>query len=148
MERLGAYLTGKQSTLGDYKNRIVKLVACHHPFGKELPDSCKDYHIEFCKLYQMVMTERNDALHQGAFARILTSHLVQLSTMLEDTLTMTIMADETKNYMTRNPVCAHPWQPVSFIRQTMLENSFSYIPVYMKKMAKRRSLGASSPITP
>lgn len=35
--------------------------------------------------------------------------------------------------MTRNPVCAYPWQPVSFIRQTMLENSFSYIPVYMKE---------------
>ena len=139
VERLGAYLTEKQLTLGGYKDHIVKLVACHHPLGKELPDSCKDYHIEFSKLYQMVMTERNDALHQGAFARILTSHLVQLSTMLEDTLTMTIMADEIKNYMTRNPVCAHPWQPVSFIRQTMLENSFSYIPVYMKSGEEEKS---------
>ena len=46
---------------------------------------------------------------------------------------MTIMVNEIGNYMTRHPVCAYPWQPISFIRQTMLENSFSYIPVYMKE---------------
>jgi hypothetical protein len=31
--------------------------------------------------------------------------------------------------MVRNPVCAFIWQPLSFIRQTILVNSFSYLPV-------------------
>lgn len=31
--------------------------------------------------------------------------------------------------MVQNPVCAELWQPLCFIRQTMLENSFSFLPV-------------------
>ena len=31
--------------------------------------------------------------------------------------------------MIRQPTVAEPWQPVSFVRQLMLENSYSYIPV-------------------
>ena len=31
--------------------------------------------------------------------------------------------------MVRNPVCAELWQPISFIRQQMLANSFSFLPV-------------------
>lgn len=30
--------------------------------------------------------------------------------------------------MVRDPVCAETWQPLSLIRQVMLENSFSYLP--------------------
>ncbi len=33
------------------------------------------------------------------------------------------------DFMVRNPVCASMWQPLSFIRQTMLTNSFSCLPV-------------------
>jgi hypothetical protein len=33
------------------------------------------------------------------------------------------------DFMVRDPVCAYPWQPISFIRQTMLVSSFSYLPV-------------------
>jgi hypothetical protein len=29
----------------------------------------------------------------------------------------------------REPVCAEPWQPISFVRHTMLENSFSFLPI-------------------
>jgi CBS domain-containing protein len=31
--------------------------------------------------------------------------------------------------MVPNPICAEVWHPLSFIRQTMLESSFSYLPV-------------------
>ena len=80
----------------------------------------------------MVMHGRNDALHQGAFARTLTLHLVEVALFLEDTL-MAITDRNITDYMVRNPVYAYAWQPVSFVRQMMLANSFSYIPVYMKK---------------
>lgn len=33
------------------------------------------------------------------------------------------------DYTVRNPVCAELWQPVSFVRQQMLANSFSFMPV-------------------
>ena len=34
-----------------------------------------------------------------------------------------------REFMVRDPVCASLWQPMSFIRQTMLENSFSFLPI-------------------
>ena len=33
------------------------------------------------------------------------------------------------DFMVRDPVCAHLWQPISLIRQRMLTNSFSCLPV-------------------
>ena len=37
--------------------------------------------------------------------------------------------DKVSDFMVRNPTCAAIWQPVSFIRQTMLATSFSCLPV-------------------
>ena len=36
---------------------------------------------------------------------------------------------EVGHIMVREPVCASLWQPISFVRQTLLANSFSYLPV-------------------
>jgi hypothetical protein len=33
------------------------------------------------------------------------------------------------DFVVRNPVCGEPWQPIAFLRQQMLANSFSYLPV-------------------
>lgn len=33
------------------------------------------------------------------------------------------------DFMVRMPVCGSMWQPLSFIRQTLLTNSFSFMPV-------------------
>jgi hypothetical protein len=43
---------------------------------------------------------------------------------------------QVSDFMVRNPVCAFMWQPLSFIRQTMLVNSFSYLPVPVEKEGK------------
>ena len=69
---------------------------------------------------------RNDALHQGACARHLANHAVQLALVLEDAL----MPSEPKvsDFMVRDAICAAHWQPISFVRQQMLANSFSYLP--------------------
>jgi CBS domain-containing protein len=34
------------------------------------------------------------------------------------------------DYMVRDPVCASPWQPVSLVRQQMLANNFTYLPIW------------------
>ena len=128
----------KAKGLGVYKKYITALVKKHHPLEKHREKKSKwtglyrDSHTAFGSLYDMVMHGRNDALHQGAFARTLTLHLVEVALFLEDTL-MAITDRNITDYMVRNPVYAYAWQPVSFVRQMMLANSFSYIPVYMKK---------------
>ena len=145
LERFGAYMFGggcckthdhkKRPSLGAYKECIKALVNEYHPLEKEREvwPSYRDCHTTFDSLYEMVRQARNDALHQGAVARNLTSHSVQLSLMLEDALMRASKSEQIKDYMVRNPVYAYAWQPVSFVRQMMLENSFSYIPVCMKK---------------
>ena len=122
--------------LDAYKECLIALVKKYHPLEKHRRKRWtrlyRNSHTAFGSLYEMVMHGRNDALHQGAFARILTLHLVEVALFLEDTL-MAITGRSIKDYMVRNPVRAHAWQPVSFVRQMMLANSFSYIPVYMNK---------------
>lgn len=138
-ERLGSFLTppppeksgGKTSNnnLDAYKKGIEDYIGNS---GSPLVSGLlTGWHIPFSKLYEVVRIARNDAMHQGAFARHLTMHTVQLSLILEDAL-MSNPIDLPNNvgdYMVRDPACASEWQPVSFIRQQLLVNSFSYLPI-------------------
>ena len=74
----------------------------------------------------------NDALHQGAFARHLTIHAIDLALILEDAL-RSFEEPRVSDYMVRNPLFAELWQPIGFIRQQMLANSFSFLPVLKGK---------------
>lgn len=125
LERIGALLNnGDGHGLRDYENAVIAFAA-KSPLGasKAIGPSS----IPFETLYTLVRRARNDALHQGAFARNLTVHATELAIVLEDAL----MADARiiRDFMVRTPVCASMWQPLSMVRQTMLSNSFSYLPV-------------------
>lgn len=123
LERLGSFLTGNIGTLGEYQKAIGKIA------GKS-PLAVVDYRslrIGFEDLYTLVREARNDALHQGAFARHLTSRVVELSIVLEDALVTKI--ETVSAYMVRDPMCCELWQPLSLIRQRMLANSYSFLPV-------------------
>ena len=130
LERMGSFLSKENAGLGKYKRCIVNLVKQNRPCHLR---PSKEYHIEFDRLYEMVQKGRNDALHKGAVARLMTSHSVQLSVMLEDTLMSIARSGKISDYMVRNPVCVYEWQPISFIRQIMLENSFTYLPFFRKE---------------
>src|SRR5262249_25063538 len=110
----------------DYFGAIQK-VARRSPLAEEIPKQQPEWHSPFSKLYTLVRQGRNDALHQGAFARHLTTHATQLAIALEDALMQEPL--KAREFMVTNPVCASLWQPMSFIRQTMLENSFSFLPI-------------------
>jgi CBS domain-containing protein len=125
-EKLGSFLKGKIGALGDYEGKIINL-ANESSLGKNIPKQYREFHSSAAILFNLVRDARNDALHQGAFARHLTTHAIELSVILEDALTN--MATNVSDFMVRNPVCAEMWQPLSFIRQQMLANSFSYLPV-------------------
>lgn len=87
VERLGSYVLGEHLDLGSYAKCISKLVENSQTnqwesgsaFGRSL-------RTPFGTLYDLVRLARNDALHQGAFARHLTKHAIELAIVLEDSL--------------------------------------------------------------
>ena len=44
--------------------------------------------------------------------------------------------NQVKHFMVKNPVCAQLWQSLSLIRETMLANQFTYLPVFVKEGGK------------
>jgi len=130
-ERLGCYLKGRAATLGKYKDELLAL-AEKSALGGNLDARLANWHTDKSVLYTLVNQARNDALHQGAGARHLTEHAIELALLFEDAL-MNRADDsmtELRDIMVRSPVVAEPWQPVSFVRQVMLTNSYSTLPVY------------------
>jgi hypothetical protein len=132
VERLGFLLTrsyrlkGEHGRLNDFAPCIEQFVAV----ADVAPDN-RDWHIPFAELFKIVRHARNDALHQGAFARHLASHAITLALIIEEAL-LDIVQLVVEHYMVRDPVCALAAQPLSFIRQVMLANSFSYLPAYLE----------------
>ncbi len=126
VERMGMFLKGKVDKLKGYRTNIEK-EAKRSPLACGVPGECPQLHIPFPELFDLVADGRNWAMHQGAVARHLANHATKLAIVLEDALMSGY--DKVRDFMVQNPVCAEMWQPLSFIRQTMLENSFSFLPV-------------------
>ena len=126
VERLGRQLWwNNRNGLGGFARCFQELVENHHPLAGKSAD---DYELTFAQRYDIVREARNDAMHIGAEARSLASHCVVLGTVLEDTLMAIACTRRIADYMTRGPVCAHEWQRIALIRQTMLEYSYSCLP--------------------
>jgi hypothetical protein len=128
LERLGFSETkGKVKGipgLGTYQSAIQS-IADQSPLSSHIPRQYKAWHSSFDELYNTVKMARNDALHQGVFARHLTTHAIQLALTLEDAFMSGL--SRVSEFMVRDPVCASLWQPISFVRQQMLANSYSYL---------------------
>lgn len=127
IERFGSALCGEIGALGPYREKIIAKAKIS-PLAEDIPTKHRDWHVPFAALSEMVKDARNDALHQGASARHLTAHATQLVLVLEDALNE--HATNVGDYMVRDPLCAYPWQPVSLVRQQMLANNFSYLPIW------------------
>lgn len=126
LEKLGSYLTGEFAGLASYRARLADLAGAS-AYKAKLPSRWPALHISFNRIYDSVVQARNDAMHQGAYARHLAKHGVEVVLILEDA----IMANATKaeEIMVPNPVTAESWQPVSHVRMTMLRESFSHLPI-------------------
>ena len=117
LEQVGQILAARVGPgLGAYRREIVEHA---NQVWKE-PD------VDFDRLFEVVKQARNTAVHDGAWARHLSSRLIDLFLALEEwnTSSMTHVSD----LMVRQPVVAHHWNLVAHIRQMMLANSFSTIP--------------------
>ena len=128
LERLGAFLRkGRGRGMWELRKHLAEL-AQTSPLA-EIGELHRAYHGPFPILFDLVRRERNSAMHEGVFARHLTQNAIQMSIILEDALAQHIPMNHVSNFMVRNPVCAEIWQPLSFMRQSMLANSFSFLPV-------------------
>ena len=129
LERLATHLTEKNAGLGDRENRKCIMELVRHGALEGEPAASGTGELCASELYDLVRNARNDAMHEGAFARNLAVHLVQLSVMLEDALVNRADGRKAKHYMMREPITAEPWEPIAFVRQKMLVHSFSHLPV-------------------
>ncbi len=128
LERMGSYLSPDGKGLADYETELAK-VAGKSALARQAPLANPDFHLCFKTLFTLVRQARNSAVHEGALARHLTTHALELALVLEDALMVT--AERIGDYMVRGPVTAVAWHPLSFVRQSMLANSFSFLPVWI-----------------
>jgi hypothetical protein len=126
LERLGRYLRGSRGDLGAYESFLEEL-AKRSALAETIPNDHPEAHLGFSEMYRIVRIGRNAALHEGAFARNLTIHAIDLTVILEEALTSEM--NTIGEFMVRGPLCAELWQPLSLVRQLFLANSFSYLPV-------------------
>ena len=129
LERLGRFHQPKANGLGRFRDEL-RIIASESPLAHSIPGRRPDFHLDFTKLYEAVREARNLAVHEGALARHLSTHALECALVLEDALmsNMTTVGE----FMVRGPTTAASWQPLSFVRQIMLMNSFSYLPVQIK----------------
>ncbi len=82
LELMGQHLPGKVRTLGEYRTTLSKL-ASQSPLSTDIPQTWP-CHPNFSALYDELRSVRNDAVHQGGYARTLTDHAVEITIILED----------------------------------------------------------------
>lgn len=129
IEKMGSYLTGCMLALGEYEEEI-NAIAANSLYATEIPEKNPAWHTPFNKLYELVRQSRNDAMHQGVVARHLTRSLVLMALVLEDAMKENSKEKNITDVMIRDVVTAELWQPISFVRQQMLVNSFTHLPVF------------------
>jgi CBS domain-containing protein len=118
LEYIGQILKGGMGNgLGAYRDEIFDLATVTGRFD----------HATISRLFKVVREARNDVVHDGAFVRHMSTRLVDLIVILEES----VMAEMTTvgDVMVRTPVSVEPWQLVWHARRLMLENSFSNLPM-------------------
>ena len=102
--------------LEKYREHLVTLAATS-PLSTKVELDC---------LFNLIKAARNDAVHEGAFARHMAARLMEFLLILEDALM--IPMSRVKDRMVHEPMTAQPWHLVAHVRNAMLANAFSYMP--------------------
>jgi CBS domain-containing protein len=126
IEQLGAALYGRVSALDAYRRSLLGLASRSALFEVAEKDATGRY-TSPRRLFALLREARNDAMHLGAYARLVARHAVEFSLLLEDALVNG--SEIIDDFIVRDPIVAELWQPVGIIRQVMLQNSFSCLPV-------------------
>lgn len=131
LERFGRFLKPNGLTLRKYRQPILEFCSEADMFqtmefwsGRSL-----------AMLYSYVEEARNESMHVGATARHAAFNAVALILIIEDALVGKCFT--MNDFMVSDPVCAEMWQQVGLIRQKMLTNSFSFLPVIPQQQDER-----------
>ena len=121
LEHIGQCRKGKPGNgLGAYESELLELA------GLAQYDDGSDVK----RLFSVVREARNNAIHEGAWARHLSSRLIDFFIVLEEGV-MTRL-DRIMDVMVRNPVTAELWWRVFQVRREFLSNSFSTLPIQLQ----------------
>jgi hypothetical protein len=106
IERVGVFLKGVKSRPGnlDAYKPLIKREAKRSPLAEGILPDYRELHVEYSELYELVREGRNKAMHEGAFARHLADHAIELSIILEHALMTNFKRVD--QFMVRNPICA------------------------------------------
>jgi hypothetical protein len=128
LERLGSMLNPAGKSLGQFQSQL--LMVARKATSAPVDGDDRGTYTPLDALFAAVREGRNDAVHQGAYARHLVRHCVELALFVEEGLMAG--ANRVVDYMVRTPACAEAWQPIALARQQMLTNSFSYLPIWFE----------------
>ena len=87
VERLGSYCLGNVATLGKSGRSGEGRQTLSRWPGRSRRVA-RNFHTPFSVLYDLVKDARNNTMHQGASARHLTTHAIELALVSEDALRM------------------------------------------------------------
>lgn len=125
LERLGSYLSRSNDGLKEFAPTLESL-SRESPLAFEAAKKHPELHSSFSVLYDEARIARNEAMHHGAVARLLSRNAQEIALIMEDALMAP--AKMAKDFMVRSPICAELWHPLSAVRRTMLLNAFSFLP--------------------
>ncbi len=121
LERVGQVLSGRiKNGLGSYRSELLELAS----------SACSIEPPELQRLFEIVRESRNMAVHDGAWARHLNSRLVDFMLILEQAIMEKLQC--ASDLMVRQPLTAELWHLVSQVRQAMLSNSYSSLPIFFE----------------
>ncbi|MCI0433191.1 MAG: hypothetical protein L0271_06005 [Gemmatimonadetes bacterium] len=101
---------------------VLNRIANESPLAAEIPGRYPDDLESFAVLLESTRLGRNRAVHEGAHARNVALHAVQVALVLEDA--MQTPMNLARHFMVRSPMRAEPWEPIALVRQKMLANAF------------------------
>lgn len=127
LERLGSRLFGSTKDLGSY-GPCLSQVAQKSVLVADSAETGSEARPYFPSLFEAIRLARNDALHQGAVARHLTTRVIEVAIILEDALATQL--SQVQYLMVKNPIAAERWWTLSAVRQVMLTNAFSHLPLW------------------
>ena len=120
IEAFGRYLAAKSESLEQIGKALVYWYSRRVPKRRE----------QFERRLALLRRGRNDHMHKGFAARNLARDAVAVALMLEDALKIDWARMTATDVMTPSPATAHAWMTFGQVRDLLIENSFSQVPIW------------------
>ena len=122
IEGFGRHLVGAERTLGQVSPALVEFVAgaLGHERGNDLSAKLR-----------VLVHARNDRMHKGFAARNLAKDALRVAVMIEEALLKGWTGVKVEHVMTPSPTCAATWHSFGRVRDAIIENAYSFLPILL-----------------